>query len=68
MPPTWDRVSSDRASFEPITFGKAGAGLSHGAANEPPPWPLIVVLPLIAGLSLTLWAGVWGVLRMLGAG
>lgn len=68
MPPTWDRVSSDQALLKPITFGRADAGLSHDTANEPPPWPLIVVLPLIAGLSLALWAGVWGISRMLGAG
>lgn len=50
-----------------MTFGGAESGRSQAVPKEPP-WPLVVVLQLIAGLSLALWAGIGGLWRMLGAG
>ena len=42
--------------------------MSHAVANEPPPWPWRVAVPLIAGLSLALWIGLARMLRVVGAG
>lgn len=62
MPPSHNRA------FEPLTLDEADSGPLRAVATEPPPWPWRVALPLIAGLSLALWAGIGWVLRMLGAG
>ena len=63
----------DRAPFNTALLGSAtddGADRDplHAAADEPAPWPWRVAVPLIAGLSLALWAGLVGMLRLLGAG
>lgn len=65
--------SSDRAPFNPTLLEPAAGdgtvrSLPHAAADEPSPWPWRVAVPLIAGLSLALWVGLAGMLRLLGAG
>lgn len=67
MPPPWDRASSNPPVPEPNTCGRAAPDRPRGGADGPTPWPWIVVLPLIAVLSLALWAGVGMIVGMLGA-
>lgn len=68
MPPSVHRAPLNPASLKPATDDGAGRDRLHAAADEPQPWPWRVAVPLIAGLSLALWAGVAGILRVLGAG
>lgn len=65
MPPPWDRASSNSPLLEPNAYGRAVLDLPRDAAGRSVPWPWIVVLPLIAGLSLTLWAGVGMIVGLL---
>lgn len=67
MPPPWDRASSNQPLLGPNTYGRAAPDRPRDAAGGPTPWPWIVVLPLIAVLSLALWAGVGMIVGMLGA-
>jgi len=59
-----NQVSFDRASVIAVAAGAVSTGRSQAATDEPPPWPLVVVLPLIAGLSVALWAGIGRLLGM----
>lgn len=68
MPPPWDRASSNPSVLEPNALGRTAADRPRDAADAPTPWPWIVVLPLIAGLSLVLWAGVGMIVGLLGGG
>ena len=67
MPPS-HRAPFNPALLKPIAGDGADRGLLQAAADEPPPWPWRVAVPLIAGLSLALWVGLVGLFRVLGAG
>lgn len=67
MPPPRDRASPSQALLQRGGFGAAEPGLPPAATKEPPPLPWVIVLPLIAGLSLALWGGVGGMVRLLWA-
>ena len=67
MPSSCDRAPFNLTLLEAGAEDRADRGLPCAAAEGPPPWPLRVALPLIAGLSLALWAGIVGALRLLGA-
>ncbi len=58
-------VSFDRVPLQPVEHGRADPSDSNAA---PQPWPLMVTVPLIAGLSLALWAAIGDIVVMLAAG
>ncbi len=66
--PSYDRAPLNPASLNPVAGDGADRGRLHAAAEGPRPWPWRVAVPLIAGLSLALWAGLVGMFRVLGAG
>ena len=60
-----NQVSFDRGAVQSVVIGVGSPSRSDFSADEPPPWPLVIVLPLIAGLSITLWAGIGRLFGML---
>ena len=66
--PSFHRAPLDPALLEPAAHDGSDRDRLHAVADEPPPWPWRLAVPLIAGLSLALWAGVVRMARMLGAG
>lgn len=59
------RASFDRGPVQAVAISAVSPSWSDIGAPEPPPWPLVIVLPLIAGLSITLWAGIVRLFGML---
>lgn len=55
---SFQRVSLAGVPFEAVAIDAVSCSRVPAATYEPPPWPLVVVLPLITGLSITLWAGI----------
>ena len=68
MPSSLDQEPFNPALLEPAARDGPDRDRLHAAAGEPPPWPWRVTVPLIAGLSLALWAGIVVIGRALGAG
>lgn len=65
--------SNSRASFglalvQPVAAEAVFPSQLLAAAYEPQPWPLVITLPLTAGLSLALWAGIGRMLGIIIAG
>jgi len=65
LPLSYYRVSFARAPFEATAIDAVSRNRFSDASDELPPWPLVVVLPLITGLSITLWAGIARLVSML---
>ena len=63
-----NRVSFDRSPVRAMASDGASASRLQSSQDEPPPWPLVIVLPIICGLSITLWAGIGRLFGMLIAG
>jgi len=61
-------VSFDRVPLQPVEHGRADLSDSPDSNVGPQPWPSMVALPLIAGLSLALWAAIGDIVATLVAG
>lgn len=60
-----NRVSFDRGPVRAVTTELVSSSRIQPSMDEPPPWPLVIVLPITGGLSITLWAGISRLLGML---
>ena len=73
MPSSFNRVSLRQPVLDQPLDGKVptsavasglDCALNRAAEHEPRRLPLRVALPLIAGLSLAVWAGAWLLFRI----
>lgn len=58
----------EHAAIDPLPGRTAASSLVFAPADDLRPLPLILSLPLIAGLSLALWAGIARIVGALIAG
>ncbi len=58
-------ASFHRGPVQAMAIRAVSFSWSDVGVQEPPPWPLVIVLPLITGLSITLWAGIGRLFGML---
>jgi len=63
-----NRVSFDRGPVRAMASDMVSSSRLQSSTDEPPPWPLVIVLPIICGLSITLWVGIGRLFGMLIAG
>ncbi len=68
LPFLLNQVSFSLAPVQMVATGAVSSSQMLAATHEPRPWPLVVTLPLTAGLSLALWAGIGRLLGILIAG
>lgn len=64
-PSSFERVASDEVIFDQAAPGPTPAAVPCSHRVGPQPLPLVVALPLIAGMSLLLWAGIGALLTSL---
>ena len=65
--PSFDQAAH-RKAVDPAGLGVVGSGPFERPGKAPRPLPLVIALPIIAGLSLALWAGVGRLLAMVAGG
>lgn len=65
--PLFDQAAHRNAAY-PAGPDAIGPGAFERTGKAPRPLPLVVALPIIAGLSLALWAGVGRLVAMIAAG
>ena len=60
-----NRVSFDRGPVRAAATDLVSSSRLQSSTDEPPPWPQVIVLPIIGGLSIILWAGIGRLFVML---
>lgn len=62
---SFKRIASHEVTSDQAASGPFPAAMSCSESVGPQPLPLVVALPVIAGMSLLLWAGIGKLLALL---